>query len=47
MAASLTFYMQMQIEKKYKAFAYRNYRQFTQQCIQPEKEIKHSTFDLH
>ena len=29
---SLIFYMQIRVEKKYKAFAYRNYRHFTQQC---------------
>ena len=29
---SLIFYMQMWVEKNPKAFAYRNYRHFTQQC---------------
>jgi hypothetical protein len=31
---SLIFYMQIRVEKKYKAFAYRNYRHFTKQCRQ-------------
>ena len=36
---SLIFYMQMRVEKKYKACAYINYRHFTQQCKNKTKTI--------
>ena len=38
------FYKQMQVEKKNKAFAYKIYSHFTQQCTQCGKKIE--TFKL-
>ena len=36
------FYTQMRVEKKDKAFAYRIYSHFTQQCIYSEKATKYN-----